>query len=324
MPKKIPALDPSEIRSALPSSSYFESIRARLTEVAQLRSDGVKTLGCPTGFGLIDEKCSGLQVGLHLLGAEAGAGKTTFASQLAYETARQGYPCLFITFEETPQRLILKRLCAIANVPFSEIERGARSPDSMYGVMDANRPEFDLVKNIDGTLYDEKSSLSIKDIQSQMESLLAVHNARTGLIVVDYLQVWAMRRVVGGEYRQAVDELIGQLRHLAIQTNCAVLAISPQNRDGAGEAKMSSLRESSHLEYSADSVMFLTQDKERIAPFGCKSITLTFRKNRFGENNIKTDLIFDGAMNSFTDSDNLSFAVERSQRDYGKAGKRHG
>lgn len=324
MVKKLAPLNPSEVQSALPSSSYFESIRTGLTEVASLKSQGIKTLGCPTGFGLIDEKCSGLQVGLHILGAEAGAGKTTFANQIAFETARQGYPCLFITFEETPQRLITKRLSAMANVPFSEIERGVRSPDSIYGVMNSNKPEFEKVRFIDGTIYDEKSSLSVTDIQAQMERLLSDHNARTGLIVVDYLQVWAMRRVMGGEYRQAVDELIGQLRHLAIQTKCAVLAISPQNREGAGEAKVSSLRESSHLEYSADSVMFLTQDKDRIAPFKCTAITLTIRKNRFGENNLKTDLILDGAMSSFSDSDNISFIVEQTKKDYSKAGNRHG
>lgn len=324
MPKPLAPLNPSEVQSALPTSSYFGSIREGLTEVARLRSEGVTTLGCPTGFGLIDEKCSGLQKGLHILGAQAGAGKTTFVSQIAYETARRGYPCLFITLEESPQRLITKRLSAMANVPFGEVERGLRSPDSIYGFMNANLPEFEKVRFIDGTIYDEKSSLSLPDVKKHMEALLSLYNARTGLIVVDYLQVWAMRRVIGGDYRQAIDELIGQLRSLALALKCSILAISAQNREGAGEAKMSSLRESSHVEYSAESVMFLTQDKDRIPPFGCKSIKLTFRKNRYGENNIETSLIFDGAMNSFSESDNLAFSVAKSNLDYGKVGKRRG
>ena len=96
------------------------------------------------------------------------------------------------------------------------------------------------------------------------------------------------------EYRMAIGELIVELRRAALELHCPVLAISAQNRSAQGEAKMSSLRESSDLEYSADSIWFLTNDKDRPLPYPRRAVTLTAGKNRFGPVGLSVPMILDG------------------------------
>jgi replicative DNA helicase len=94
------------------------------------------------------------------------------------------------------------------------------------------------------------------------------------LIVVDYLQLWAK---VAEEWRgvplvrERVEMLGGALRELALHLQSPVVTLSSQNRaqgnygNGKGTAALDSLKESGDLEYTADTVLFMTEAHERIA-----------------------------------------------------------
>ena len=112
----------------------FDSLLADVDKRYQsLKEQGRATVGIPTAFPRLDKMLGGLQKGIHLLAAEPGAGKTTFALQVARQAAVMGHPVLFVTFEESPDRLVLKMLCSAAGLNLKRFTDG-------YGPADELRP----------------------------------------------------------------------------------------------------------------------------------------------------------------------------------------
>ena len=97
--------------------------------------------------------------------------------------------------------------------------------------------------------------------------------------------------------RERVEMLGGALRELALQLKSPVLTLSSQNRaqgnygNGKGTAALDSLKESGDLEYTADTVLFMTEAQERIATPPARAVDLTVAKNRDGETG-RIELIF--------------------------------
>jgi replicative DNA helicase len=144
----------------------------------------------------------------------------------------------------------------------------------------------------------------VAEIRAEVLRALRRHNARTCLVVFDYLQRAAPTQG-HKEVRTNVSALAGHLRDLATRLECPVLAISSQNRsegnygNGRGSASLTSLKESGDLEYSADSVMFLHQSEQRRAVSPAIAVDLTVSKNRFGPAGSSVPLIFRATVGDF-------------------------
>jgi replicative DNA helicase len=109
------------------------------------------------------------------------------------------------------------------------------------------------------------------------------------VLVVDYLQRVARAQLSAGrggarDLREAVTTLTEQLRDLARALNCTVIAIASQNRvSGYGNANaLTSAKESGDVEYTADVLLSLAEEKTRVAPLRCEARTLSIVKNRLG------------------------------------------
>jgi replicative DNA helicase len=76
---------------------------------------------------------------------------------------------------------------------------------------------------------------------------------------------------------------VSELRDLATTLSCPVIAISSQNRTGQGSAKLTSLKETGDLEFSADSAIFLVTDDESDEEPPDRAVKLLVGKNRFGD-----------------------------------------
>jgi replicative DNA helicase len=291
-------LAPPKINAPLPVTSILPGVLERAARARALIEAGEPTVGFPTGVPTIDKECSGLQEGLHILAAEPGAGKTTLALQIARHGARRGFPTLYLTFDEGTDALSLKILCAQAGMSASRVSGGLVDPTPLVAAASVHH---EVMRRID--VFAGVANLGASDIVRALGEQMKVHGARIGLLVVDYLQPWAATRRDGAtEYRMAVGELIVELRRAALDLHCPVLAISAQNRSAQGEAKMSSLRESSDLEYSADSIWFLTHDKDRPLSPPRRGITLTAGKNRFGPVGLSVPMILDGSTGSIVEA----------------------
>ena len=255
------------------------AVMAQAEEAAVAHAAG-RTLGLKTGIPKLDALTGGLQTGLHVLAAEPGAGKTTLCLQWAREAAARGIPALFLTFDETPERLALKTLCAAAGLPQKHYAEGYGD----LGKLEQARQEW--AENLRALYFIEgAATMTVSQLRARTMQAMERHGAESAFVVVDYIQRWAGGRYQGGgEFRHDIAKLIGELRdELANPLRIPVLAVSSQNRAGQGTAQFLSLAESSSLEYTGDTVMFLQEDKESAAIYPNRAVKLVVKKNRFGD-----------------------------------------
>lgn len=288
MPKPID----TTIRGAVPFQTLAAEVLELVARAHAARNSGRGMPGLPTGLKALDEALGGLQPGLHILGAEPGAGKTALALTIArHAVTKHGLPVVYASFDEVPPRLALKVIAACARLSLSDMANG-RTPleDVETAVLQYQSALAPL------SFVAADAQLTVPDLIGQLRDQLKHHDADIGLLVVDYLQPWAAAQAAKGvDYRMAVGAMALELRSLANKTDCPVLLISAQNRNGQGTTSMTSLRESSDLEYGADSILLLTDDKEPpLLGAGCYARKLTLAKNRFGPNGREIALLLDG------------------------------
>lgn len=247
--------------------------------------------GIPTGIKELDNALGGLQTGLHILAAEPGAGKTALALNIVRHCSREGYPVTYATFDEIPERLLIKIITAEIGLDVGKLLKGATDPQKFadaayqYGHQSINNISF-------------LSGINFRPLEfaDQLRDQIAESDKDTGLLIVDYLQplatLVASQKCI--DIRIAIAQVATQLRNLANALNVPVIVISAQNREGQGKAKLTSLREASDLEYSADSVTFITNDEDKHVGQDRYARDLTIGKNRFGPSNKIIKLILNG------------------------------
>ena len=280
------------VPTLLEGTPNFVGLYERLEELRTRVASG-RLAGIRTGISVIDEKMGGLQNGLHILAAEPAAGKTTFALQLALESAKDGGAAIYFAFDENADRLAMKLASIVAGAIPSEIMSGRGDLDSVRLAVETNRAMLDRIR-----IYGE-SVIDPSHLESLLQEIKEILDTNEVLVVVDFLQSLAGRlsKAKGMDYRIAVNDLVGQLRDISKNNAVPILAITAQNRQGQGDAKMTSLRESSDLEYGADSILFLSIEESQ-KTFPKRIVELTCVKNRYGEL-FKTDLEFYAAKSQF-------------------------
>jgi replicative DNA helicase len=255
---------------------------------------GSAVLGVPTGLAQLDNLLGGLTEGLYLLAGPPGMGKTTLALQIA-TAATQDVPVVIVTFEHAPANLTLKLLCARAGVNLRDVQRGYADLAKLRRTAEVWAPVGQRLAVVEGG-----SELTVAQVRAQARRAMRQHQAERGLVVVDYLQLWAkVAEDLRGNFsvRERVDMLGGLLRELALSLHSPVLALASQNRsagnygNGKGSAALDSLKESGDLEYAADVVVFLTEVQEHMAMPPARAVELTVAKNRHGETG-RVGLIF--------------------------------
>lgn len=209
------------------------------------------TAGLTTGFRLFDEEIGGLFPGeLAILGARQGIGKTALAMQIAQWTAGRGELVYFVSLEMTVANLLSRELCSAAGVNSVRLRTGKIDEDERQRIIEAGnivaqRP----------IVFDDRPELKVSDVRRKCRQL-----ARDGLrlVVVDYTQFVTPED--GREPReQQVARIIKGLKAIAKELKIAVLALSALNReaDKTGQTKVSHIRESDMIGYTADVVMTL-------------------------------------------------------------------
>ncbi len=247
----------------------------------------------PTGFARLNTVLGG---GLEakrlivLLGAP-GAGKTTLANQIADHVADAGRPVLYVTSEDHPHDLLAKTLARIGHISYTAVLKGwetERAKIDSALTMQAERLSSERLCYIDAS-----GGLSRDAIKARAHMHFShFADAGRGLLVVDYLQrlARAQRDLVGTwrDLREVVTLLTEQLRAVACDLDCCVIALASQNRASGygsnGTSALASAKESGDIEYTADVIMALTEDKDRKTSSSfIKPRLLRIDKNRQGD-----------------------------------------
>jgi replicative DNA helicase len=215
--------------------------------------------GLPTGFNDLDEATTGFHPGdLIVIGARPGMGKTAFCLNIITHAAIEGnVPIAVFSLEMTKEQIVLRMLCAEAEVDSKAVRSGYHSKEDYRKLVNA------AGRLSEAPIYIDDAFNSILDIRAKARRLKAEHGL--GLIVIDYLQLMSG----AGSHiarEQVISEISRSLKALAKDLSVPVIVISQLNRscELRGDKKnpiIADLRESGAIEQDADTILFLYRDE---------------------------------------------------------------
>jgi replicative DNA helicase len=231
--------------------------------------------GLATGLRDLDRMMGGLQHSdLVILAGRPGMGKTSLATNLAYNIARawrgdvrpdghidtvNGGIVGFFSLEMSAEQLATRIISEQTEIPSYRIRRGEIEPTDFDRIAAVAR-EMEAIP-----LYiDETGGLSIAQLAARARRLKRQRGL--DLLVIDYLQLLqgSSRRAAEGRV-QEVTEITTGLKALAKELNVPILALSQlsrqvENRDDK-RPQLADLRESGSIEQDADVVLFVFREE---------------------------------------------------------------
>jgi len=200
----------------------------------------------PTGFKDLDELTNGLHPGnMVVLAARPAIGKSTLGLDLARNASiKHGLTSVIFSLEMGRNEITMRMLSAEARVSLQNMRSGTMSDD-----------EWDRLARRMGEIssaplfIDDSPNLNIMEIRAKARRLKQRHNLK--LVIIDYLQLMSSGKRVESR-QQEVSEFSRQLKLLAKELDCPVVAISQLNRSPEQRSDkrpmLSDLRESGSIE----------------------------------------------------------------------------
>jgi replicative DNA helicase len=254
------------------------------------------TTGTPRGpitnLKNLDRELGGaLAPGLHVVHASPGVGKTAFCLQVASSSP---FPALYLTCEMSPLELFRRHTARATGTYLGRLKSGEFEP--AYSVTLAQRAASAAPKLAFG---DATHAWAAPDwLQDSADVVKG--DASHVLLVVDSVHSWAEAAPAEVDEYTALNDGLAALRRIARNLQCPVLAIAERNRAKMSAGGLDASAGSRRFEYGAESVLALNREKDEGAD-GEAKITLTIEKNRNGASGRRINLLFNGALQRFTE-----------------------
>lgn len=239
-----------------------------------------KIHGLETGFKDLDAALLGLVDGdLIIVAGRPSMGKTTLACNFAENVAMSGKPVIVFSLEMSERKLCDRMLCSIGKVDAKKYRSGELPQEDMDRVCSA------AVRLRGRPLYiDDSSLLTSAQLLGRARRAARRMGQKPALVVVDYLQILRDK----GDGVERVTRISANLKQLARELNCPVVALSQLNRGVESRPDkrplMSDLRDSGSVEQDADIILMLYRDEVYNENTMYKGIAdCLIRKNRDGE-----------------------------------------
>jgi replicative DNA helicase len=294
---------PARATRARWASTRVRQILDDAARTIQLRERGRQTFGLATLIPSLDRTLNGLVPrGFYIVSGGPGAGKTSLSVQIACEVAKHT-PVVYVTYENTPDNLILKAMCRLAGIQPSAVERGR---GDLNRLDDAAR-EFDLTIGPRLAFVEGDEDLSLDDVRVEAQAAMRHHNSDNCLVVIDYLQRMAVHMQHGSKDDNIAALSLG-VRGLAKRLESPVLAISSVESGTYDMPALHHLQGNGDLEFDADVVMLLGKRQDvslasRAAASQANAhirlLDLLVAKNRYGEAGKIIPLLFHPTIGSF-------------------------
>lgn len=243
-----------------------------------------------------------------IIGGYPSAGKTALSLQFA-AVLSQRYRVGYFSLETLPGKLEDRMLSHLGRIPMPKIKQRDFSEADYTGFSKACS-ELSTLK-ID---FIPTSGMTVREIQA-----IAISN-KYDIVMVDYLQL--VKDESRGNRYEKVTNISQDLHTMAQSTGITVIALAQLSRAEKVNGKprpptIEDLRESGQIEQDAD-IIFLLYPEE---PNDNKSRRiLKVGKNKEGEKLLLT-LDFDGATQTFTESNNTGESYRNVTRSLAKAKK---
>lgn len=252
-------LEVTRSRRASEFQSSKEIVSRVIKELVALRESDNHITGVRTGYQDLDRMTNGFQRGdLIILAARPAMGKTALALNLGMYTALRNPGAVAFFSLEMPADSLMKRLLSAKSQVEGNKLRGGNINDEELNRLNEAGNELGAAK----IFIDDSASIKVSQIFSKCRKLMSEHGL--SLIVIDYLQLISSGRGSGDNRQQEVSEISRNLKILAKEMNCPVIALSQLSRSveqrNDKQPMLSDLRESGAIEQDADIVMFLYRE----------------------------------------------------------------
>lgn len=255
-----------------------------------------------TTYPSIDSKIGSLQGGdVMILAGGTGMGKTCMALNLVYRIQKQTKVHIY-SLEMTHKQLTNRIICSELGIDSNALRTHSLT-DRDYARY-KNYSENNLMNlNID---ICDKSRMKVSTIY-ELE-----RDSDAGLIVIDYLGLLTPERY-SSRY-ESVSELSRAVKTMAVEIRKPIILLHQISRKYMERddkiPKLSDLRDSGSVEQDADFVCFVHRPYKVGDAEVDDHINFIISKNRFGECDFGTSLIFNGRTQKITDQKELLRVVK--------------
>lgn len=258
-----------------------------------------------TGIEQLDKQLGGgLYSGLWVLGGRTGAGKTSFAGQIADNIAASGRVVLYVALEMSKEELYAKSLARLALDVVEE--RGETRAPSYSEIMEGclrkktwgARPLYERFRDaIEGrmVIFEAIGHTPANKVRELADTVRNVRGV-SPVVFVDYLQIMGSDDERKTD-KQAADSNVLGLKQLSRDLDTPVIVLSSLNRASyarCGDIPMNlaSFKESGGIEYSADCLLALERTDTRGGDATERDVQVSMLKNRRGPCRKATGYIF--------------------------------
>lgn len=272
----------AEIDATVPSSRTGILLADGIPDtIAELR---VETPTRRTPWADLNTIIGGFRPGaLYVVGARPGVGKSIMGVQAALGLAQHG-PVALNSLEMPATEIHRRMLSHVSGIPVGTFTGLQDGRDPLAGKWEEVQVARDTLASLPLSV-DDRSYLTVTDIRGHARSV--GRNVGLAGIVVDYLQLMSAPRGDKRPRHEVIAGISRDLKLLAKEMNCPVIALSQLNRASehraGGRPSLADLRESGAIEQDADVVMLLhvPEDDDGKADMGLLDVFVA--KNRHGE-----------------------------------------
>lgn len=256
--------------------SFAQATKVALDMAQKALNSGGGVSGVTTGLDSVNSRIGGLHHSdLIILAGRPGMGKTSLATNIAYNAARRymddirigmdpgksiGAKVAFFSLEMSADQLATRILSEQSRISSEALRMGKISKQEFTQLAHAAADLENLPLFIDDT-----AGLSISALHTRVRRLQRKNEGGLGLVVVDYLQLLSGSGNRASDNRvNEISEISRGLKTLAKDLNVPVIALSQLSR--AVESRedkrpmLSDLRESGSIEQDADMVWFVYRE----------------------------------------------------------------
>ncbi|TDM40246.1 damage-inducible protein [Macrococcoides goetzii] len=229
-----------------------------LKEITQIVTLQKKPEIYKTGYKQIDVLIGGFRPqSLVIVAARPSVGKTAFALNLGVQLEQQGCNVAFFSLETTEKSITRRVLSSIGKIEMTKFD----FPEA-FTTKDYEKYENAMKKyNAMNFTVDDNSVIKPSDIRRKASQMY--QQGGKNIIIIDYLTLMQSDNK-HKDMRHEVNEITRQLKIIAKDYNCVIIALSQLNRGVEGRADkrpmLSDLRESGSIEQDADIVAMLYRD----------------------------------------------------------------
>ena len=280
-----------------------------------------------TGISFLDDLLTGgiIKQTLTLLMAAPGAGKTTLCQQTAEAIAATGKPVIFLNLEMSKEQMLAKAISSRLaqkgkNINTLKVLQGYNWTDEERDLITAEVNDYRqnvykyLQYNPDGISSDLDK---IRDYLTDTGEKTRAAGTPAPAVILDYLHLVSTTK--GLDTAELIKQTVTMLKDYAIKYDTFVIAIIAVSREAMkkGQLTMTSGRDSSNLEFTADYIITLNyydidqgtasadsdSDLAKLQAEQYRRMILRLPKARYGRPGKTAKVYFNAAGNYFLSGD---------------------